>query len=58
MQVFQNLQQQLKKVLISGEEIMKKIKPYKNEIDIIMHQTFATFQQLLHKREESSVSSG
>ena len=52
-QGFQVAQQQLKKVLISGEEIKEKIKVCKNEIDIIIRQTFSTLQQLLHEREEA-----
>ena len=50
-QGFQVAQQQLKKVLISGEEIKEKIKAHKNEIDTIICQTFATLQKLLHERE-------
>ena len=52
-QGFQVAQQQLKKVLISGEEIKEKIKARKNEIDTIIRQNFATLQQLLHEREEA-----
>ena len=52
-QGFQVAQQQLKKVLISGEEMKEKIKGRKNEIDTIIHQNFATLQQLLHEREEA-----
>ena len=52
-QGFQVAQQQLKKVLISGEEIKEKIKACKNEIDTIIHQRFATLHQLLHEREEA-----
>ena len=52
-QGFQVAQQQLKKVLISGEEMKKKIKAHKNEIDTIIRQTFTTLQQLLHEREEA-----
>ena len=52
-QGFQVAQQQLKKILISGEERKKKIKVRKNEIDTIIHQRFATLQQLLHEREEA-----
>ena len=51
-QGFQVAQQQLKKVLISGEEIREKINARKNEIDTIIRQTFSTLQQLLHEREE------
>ena len=50
-QGFQVAQQQLKKVLISGEEIKEQIKARKNEIDTIICQTFANLQQLLHERE-------
>ena len=50
---FQEAQQQLKKVLISGEEIKEKINAGKIEIDTIIHQTFATLQQLLHERKEA-----
>ena len=52
-QGFQVAQQQLKKVLISGEEIKEKIKARKNEIDTIICQNFATLQKLLHEREEA-----
>ena len=52
-QGFQVAQQQLKKVLISGEEIKEKIKVCKNEIDTIIRQRFATLHQLLHEREEA-----
>ena len=52
-QGFQVAQQQLKKFLISGEEIKEKIKARKNDIDTIIHQNFATLQQLLHQREEA-----
>ena len=48
--------QQLKKVLISGEEIKEKIKARKNEIDTIICQTFATLQQLLHEREKAMLA--
>ena len=52
-QGFQVAQQQLKKVLISGEEIKEKIKAHKNEIDTIIRQNFATLQKLLHEHEEA-----
>ena len=52
-QGFQVAQQQLKKFLISGEEIKEKIKARKNEIDTIIRQTFNILQQLLHEREET-----
>ena len=52
-QGFQVAQQQLKKVLISGEEMKEKINARKNEIDTIIHQNFATLHQLLHEREEA-----
>ena len=52
-QGFQVAQEQLKKVLISGEEIKKKIKARKNEIDTIIRQNFATLQKLLHEREKA-----
>ena len=55
-QGFQVAQQQLKKVLISGEEIKEKIKVRKNEIDTVIHQRFATLQQLLHEREEAMLA--
>ena len=51
-QGFQVAQQQLKKVLISGEEIKEKINARKNKINTIIRQTFSTLQQLLHEREE------
>ena len=50
---FQVAQQQLNKDLILGKEIKEKIKARKNEIDTIIHQRFATLQQLLHEREEA-----
>ena len=50
---FQDAQQQLKKVLISGEEIKMKIQSRKCEVDTIIRQTFATLQKLLHEREEA-----
>ena len=52
-QGFPVAQQQLKKVLISGEEIKEKINARKNEIDAMIRQKFATLQQLLHEREEA-----
>ena len=52
-QGFQVAQQQLKKVLISGQEIKEKINARKNEIDTIIRQNFDTLQKLLHKREEA-----
>ena len=52
-QGFQVAQQQLKKVLISGEEMKEKINARKNELDTIIRQKFATLQQLLHEREEA-----
>ena len=55
-QGFQVAQQQLKKVLISGEEMKKKIKTHKNEIDTIIRQTFTTLQQLLHECKEVLLS--
>ena len=50
-QGFHVAQQQLNKVLISGEEMKEKIKARRNEIDTIIHQKFSTLHQLLHKRE-------
>ena len=50
---FRVAQQQLKKVLISGEEVKGMIKAYKDEVDTIIRQTFASLQQLLHQREEA-----
>ena len=41
-QGFQVAQEQLKKVLISGEEIKEKINARKNEIDTIIRQRFST----------------
>ena len=52
-QGFQVAQQQLKKVLISGEEMKVKIKAHKNEIDTIIHQTFSTLHQRLQQCEEA-----
>ena len=55
-QGFPVAQQQLKKVLISGKEMKKKIKAHKNEIDTIIRQKFATLHQLLHEREEAMLA--
>ena len=55
-QGFQVAQQQLKKLLITGEEIKEKINARKNEINLIIHQTFSTLQQLLHEHEEALLS--
>ena len=52
-QGFQVAQQQLMKVLTSGEEMKEKIKVHKKEIDTTIHQTFTTLQQLLHQHEEA-----
>ena len=52
-QGIQVAQHQLEKVLISGKDVKEKIKTRKSEIDIIIHQTFATFRQLLHQCEDS-----
>ena len=52
-QGFQVAQQQLKKVLTSGEQIKEKIKACKKEIDTTIRQTFVTLHQRLHEREEA-----
>ena len=52
-QGFQVAQQQLKKVLMSGEEMKEKIKARKNKIDTIIRQNFATLQQVLCQHEEA-----
>ena len=41
------------KVMTAGEEMKKKIKARKNEVDTIIQQAFAKLQQLLHQREEA-----
>ena len=46
-------QDHLKEVTTAGEEMKKKIKARKNEVDTIIRQTFAKLQQLLHQREET-----
>ena len=46
-------QQNLKKVTTAGEELKKKIKVRKNEVDTTIRQAFAKLQQLLHQREEA-----
>ena len=46
-------QEHLKEVMTAGEEMKKKIKARKNEVDIIIRQTFAKLQQLLRQREEA-----
>ena len=46
-------QEHLKEVMTAGEEMKKKIKARKNEVDTIIRQAFAKLQQLLHKREEA-----
>ena len=43
----------LKEVMTAGEEMKKKIKARKNEVDTIIRQAFAKLQQLLHQREEA-----
>ena len=45
-------QEHLKEVMTAGEEMKKKIKARKNEVDTIIRQVFAKLQQLLHQREE------
>ena len=39
--------------MTAGEEMKKKIKARKNEVDTIIRQAFAKPQQLLHEREEA-----
>ena len=46
-------QQNLKNVMIAGEEMKEKIKARKIEVDSILRQAFAKHQQLLHQREEA-----
>ena len=46
-------QEHLKEVMTAGEEMKKKIKARKNEVDTIIQQAFAKLQQLLHEREEA-----
>ena len=46
-------QEHLKEVMTAGEEMKKKIKARKSEVDTIIRQTFAKLQQLLHQREEA-----
>ena len=46
-------QEHLKEVMTAGEEMIKKIKARKNEVDTIIRQAFAKLQQLLHQREEA-----
>ena len=46
-------QEHLKEVVTAGEEMKKKIKARKNEVDTIIRQTFAKLQQLLHQRQEA-----
>ena len=46
-------QEHLKEVITAGEEMKKKIKARKNEVDTIIQQAFAKLQQLLHQREEA-----
>ena len=46
-------QKHLKEVMTAGEEMKKKIKARKNEVDTIIRQAFAKLQQLLHQREEA-----
>ena len=46
-------QKHLKEFMTAGEEMKKKIKARKNEVDTIIRQAFAKLQQLLHQREEA-----
>ena len=46
-------QEHLKEVMTAGEEMKKKIKAHKNEVDTIIQQAFAKLQQLLQQREEA-----
>ena len=46
-------QEHLKEVITAGEEMKKKIKSRKNEVNAIIRQAFAKLQQLLHEREEA-----
>ena len=46
-------QEYLKEVMTAGDEMKKKIKARKNEVDTIIRQAFAKLQQLLHQREEA-----
>ena len=49
---FHLAQQNLKKVMIAGEEMKEKIKTRKIEVDTNIRQAFAKLQQILHQREE------
>ena len=53
LETFLLAKQNLKKVMIAGEEMKEKIKARKIEVDTTIRQTFAKLQQLLHQREES-----
>ena len=53
LETFQLAQQNLKKVMIAGEEMKEKIKARKIEVDTTIRQAFVKLQQLLHQREES-----
>ena len=46
-------QEHLKEVMTAGEEMKKKIKARKNEVDTIIRQVFAKLQQLLQQRGEA-----
>ena len=50
---FSVAQEHLKEVMTAGEKMLKKIKARKNEVDTIIRQAFAKFQQLLQQREEA-----
>ena len=50
---FPLFQEHLKEVMTAGEDMKKKIKVRKNEVDTIIRQAFAKLQQLLHQREEA-----
>ena len=43
----QGVQQKFKKVIITLEDIKRKIKAGNKELDTILHQAFFTLQQLL-----------
>ena len=53
LEAFPVAQEHLKEVMTAGEELKKKIKARKNEVDTIIRQAFAKLQQLLHQREEA-----
>ena len=53
LEVLQLAQQNLKNVMIAGEEMKEKINAHKIEVDTTIRQAFAKLQQLLHQREQA-----